>query len=121
MMVGRLLFYASIQEFFSYEGGSPLLQDLLLEAFEQRGVFILPRLLCHKTVAFAVSSKEPPHLVMKMNLLRQARGTEDLFYPRYKKMDHTMLTNITAVQIHPDCDPPNSSEQVKEKSNASLK
>ena len=47
-----------------------------LTAFNEGGIFIIPHLLWHGTSVFTVSSEGPPAF---SPLLRQARGTEDLF------------------------------------------
>jgi hypothetical protein len=49
---------------------------LVLRAFEQGGIFIVPHTLWHGTLVFPVSSEGPPHLVASYN----TRGdVEDLF------------------------------------------
>jgi hypothetical protein len=49
---------------------------LVLGAFEEGGIFIVPHLLWHSTLVFPVSSEGPPHLVASYD----TRGDmEDLF------------------------------------------
>jgi hypothetical protein len=51
---------------------------LVLKAFEQGGIFIVPHLLWHGTSVFLVSSEGPSHSITSYD---KQRDVEDLFCP----------------------------------------